>query len=216
VKDTLANIKEVYPGYDPKVGYELAGFVWFQGWNDMVDRGVYPNRDKPGGYDAYSEVMTHFIRDVRKDLKAPRLPFVIGVLGVGGPVDRYAPEQRRYAGIHTNFRDAMAAPALLPEFKGNVAAVRTENYWDQELAGLRAREARVKQAARKQQNEKKLNRQQARNLQEKLRAEEFTERELKILTTGVSNQEYHYLGCAKIMARIGEGFAEALAGLRVD
>ena len=215
-RTVLADIKSVYPDYDSKRGYELAGFVWFQGWNDMVDRGVYPTRDKPGGYDAYSEVMAHFIRDVRKDLSAPKLPFVIGVLGVGGPVDKYTPEQRRYAGIHTNFRDAMAAPANQPEFSGNVAAVRTEKYWDMELAGLRAREGKVKQAARKQQNEKKLNREQARTLQEKLRAEEFTQRELKILATGVSNQEYHYLGCAKIMARIGEGFAEALAGLRRD
>ena len=38
-------------------------------------------------YDAYSDVMAHFIRDVRKDLQAPELPFVIGVLGVGGPVE---------------------------------------------------------------------------------------------------------------------------------
>ena len=38
-------------------GYELAGFAWFQGWNDMVDSGTYPNRDKPGGYDAYSTAM---------------------------------------------------------------------------------------------------------------------------------------------------------------
>ena len=216
VKKTLADIKSVCPDYDPKVGHELAGFVWFQGWNDMVDRGVYPDRDKPGGYGAYSEVMAHFIRDARKDLSAPKLPFVIGVLGVGGPVEHYTPGQRRYAGIHANFRNAMAAPADLPEFKGNVAAVRTEDYWDLELAALRARESEVKQAARKRQNDEKLNRNQAQELQEKLRAEEFTQRELKILAAGVSNQEYHYLGCAKIMARIGDGFAKALAGLGGD
>ncbi len=215
-KKVLADIKSVYPDYDSEVGHELAGFVWFQGWNDMVDRGVYPNRDRKGGYGDYSKVMAQFIRDVRKDLSAPKLPFVIGVLGVGGPVEKYTPGQRRYAGIHTNFRDAMAAPAGLPEFKGNVAAVRTENFWDLELSGLRAREGEVKQALRNQQKEKKLNRDQSRALQEKLLAEEFSKRELKILKTGVSNQEYHYLGSAKIMARIGEGFAKALAGLGVD
>ena len=42
VKKVLADIKRVDPGYDPQQGYELAGFVWFQGWNDMVDRGTYP------------------------------------------------------------------------------------------------------------------------------------------------------------------------------
>jgi hypothetical protein len=35
----------------------------------MVDHGTYPQRDKPGGYDAYSTVMAQFIRDVRKDLE---------------------------------------------------------------------------------------------------------------------------------------------------
>ena len=39
---------------DPKSGYVLAGMVWFQGWNDMVDQGTYPNRGKTGGYDSYS------------------------------------------------------------------------------------------------------------------------------------------------------------------
>lgn len=36
----------------PKISYELAGFVWFQGWNDMVESGTCPNCDTPGGYDA--------------------------------------------------------------------------------------------------------------------------------------------------------------------
>ncbi|HMP80116.1 MAG TPA: sialate O-acetylesterase, partial [Pirellulaceae bacterium] len=53
VKQVTADIKRVYPGYDPAQGYELAGFVWFQGWNDMVDSGVYPQRSQPGGYDQY-------------------------------------------------------------------------------------------------------------------------------------------------------------------
>ncbi len=42
VKHVLADPKRVCPQYDPSQGYELAGFVWFQGWNDMVNSGVYP------------------------------------------------------------------------------------------------------------------------------------------------------------------------------
>jgi hypothetical protein len=61
-----------------------AGFVWFQGFNGYVDGGVYPDQDKPGGYDLYAELLGHFIRDVRADLAAPRLPFVIGVMGIDG------------------------------------------------------------------------------------------------------------------------------------
>ena len=83
VKRVLGDIKRVVPDYDAAQGYEIAGFAWLQGWNDLVDGDVYPQRQKPGGYAAYSEVMAHFIRDVRKDFNAPKMPFVIGVLGVG-------------------------------------------------------------------------------------------------------------------------------------
>ncbi len=214
VKNVLADIKRVYPDYDNTAGWELAGVVWFQGWNDMVDRGVYPHRDQPGGYDDYSKLLAQLIRDVRRDLSAESLPFVIGVMGAGGPVDKYPPAQRRYAAIHQNFRDAMAAPAALPEFQGNVAVVLTENYWDQELAKLRERDAQVRQKAKRLQSEKNSSRDAAKATLEKLRSEEFTPRELKILDTAVSNFEFHYLGCAKIMAQIGKGFAEALINLR--
>ena len=210
VKKVLADLKRVYPEYDSDQGYQLSGLVWFQGWNDMVDSGIYPDRGKPGGYDNYSTLLGHFIRDIRRDLSSPKLPFVIGVMGAGGPVDEYLPDQKRYAAIHQGFRDAMAAPAKLPEFKGNVMAVLTEKYWDRELLLLRARENKVKQKAKQLQKEGKLDRDALRKAQEDLRVKEFTEREREILEKGVSNAEFHYLGSAKIMARIGKGFAEAI------
>ena len=54
VKKTLGDIKSLYPEYDAEAGYEIAGFVWFQGWNDMINEGVYPNRDEPRGYEQYT------------------------------------------------------------------------------------------------------------------------------------------------------------------
>ncbi len=116
VKKVLADPARVCPAYDPKVGYEVAGFVWLQGFNDLVDGQTYPN----GDYDEYSRLLAHFIRDVRKDLSAPKMPFVIGVLGVDGEK-------------HVNFRKAMAAPAAMPEFKGNVVAVDTAPFWDRDI-----------------------------------------------------------------------------------
>ena len=72
VKKVLGDIKRVCPDYDPKQGYELAGFVWFQGWNDMVDRDTYPDRRQAGRLRRTTpSCMAHFIRDVRKDLRAP-------------------------------------------------------------------------------------------------------------------------------------------------
>ena len=213
VKKVLADISQVYPDYDAKQGYELAGFVWFQGWNDMVDSGTYPRRDQPGGYAAYSGVMADFIRDVRRDLSAPKLPFVIGVLGVNGPTDKYGKREQRYRGVHQNFRDAMAAPASLPEFQGTVQAVLTEKYWDSQLDDLVARDQDVSQQFRKLRASGELSRDDEKRALEKLWAEEFSKQELELLRKGVSNGGYHYLGSARILSGIGKGFAEAMIQL---
>lgn len=116
VRKVLADPKRVCAEYDEKSGYEVAGFVWLQGFNDLVDGTTYPNQN----YDEYSRLLAHFIRDVRKDLSAPKMPFVIGVLGVDGEKN-------------VNFRKAMAAPAAMPEFKGNVVAVDTAPFWDRDI-----------------------------------------------------------------------------------
>ncbi len=213
IHKVLADIRRVYPDYDAKAGYELAGFVWFQGWNDMVDGSTYPTRGQPGSYDAYSKNLAHFIRDVRRDLKSPKLPFVIGVMGAGGPIAKYGPDQKRYAGIHGEFRKAMAAPAKLPEFKGNVTAVFTENYWDLQLSELVNRNGKVNAKRRELSKDQTLTREQRDKAVANYTAKLFTKRELKILQTGTSNAAYHYLGSAKILAQIGKAFANALAAM---
>ena len=116
VKRVTKDIKRVCPAYDEKQGYEIAGFVWLQGFNDLVAGDTYAPKpgEKVRDYSKYGAWLADFIRDVRKDFAAPKMPFVIGVLGVDG----------LNASDNTKaFREAMAAPALLPEFKGNVAAV---------------------------------------------------------------------------------------------
>ena len=217
VKKVLAKPERIIPNYDSEAGYELAGFVWFQGWNDMVDSGTYPERGTKGiGYPKYSEWMADFIRDVRKDLAVPKMPFVIGVLGVGGPIgEDYSP---RYKVTHQNFRDAMAAPAQLPEFRGNVAAVRTELYWDQPLAAIEEKIGEVRNYARQLQNKAKgsdnedgqLTAAQQRDAVAAYRAKLISPKEEAMWISGASNGGYHYLGCGKTMALIGKAFAEAI------
>lgn len=201
VRKVLANIKRVDPQYDPKQGYELAGFVWFQGWNDMVDGWTYPKRNQPGGYDLYAHLMTHFIEDVRKDLSAPHMPFVIGVLGVNG--------MKPFAKHMLYFRQAEVAPTFLPQFKGNVVAVPTAPFWDNRLAALQARYQgdwrKVNAEAAAEKNTSWKNK-------IKLMDENFTPEELERLR-GISAPGFHYLGAAKIMAPIGKAFAEATAKL---
>ena len=210
VKAVLADPGKVHPKYDSKDGVELAGFVWFQGWNDMVDGGTYPERGKPGGYDRYSEVMAHFIRDVRKELKAPKLPFVIGVMGAGGPTADY--ESPRYKKTHQSFRDAMAAPASMSEFKGNVTAVLTEKYWDPELDVVDKKRGQLR-AKEKEFKKKGLSKKEISEEMNKMEAEIFTARDRELLK-GITNADYHYKGSAKIMAQIGKAFAEAVEELR--
>ncbi len=223
VKKVLADPGKVSPSYDKKEGYEIAGFVWFQGFNDLVASRTYPNRTKPGGYDLYSELLCHFIRDVRKDLNAPKMPFVIGVLGVNGEPtkEQEAAKPARYRGMGPGFRKAMAAPASMPEFKGNVSAVFTDKYWDYQLEELAKRmsqkvNTKVKEAEKGgafkglKKNELRAAKSQ---LTEKLEKENFTAEELKILSAGKSNKGFHYLGSSKIIGQIGKSFAEALIKL---
>ena len=113
VSGTLSNLKEYFPAYEGQ-GYEISGFVWFQGWNDMIN---------PIATAEYAENMANFIRDVRKDLKVLKMAFVIGQLGVGGIEEESNTKKQA-------FKDAQAAPTKLPEFKGNVAVVKTNQYWD--------------------------------------------------------------------------------------
>jgi len=220
VRRVLKDVKRVYPGYNPKDGYELAGFAWFQGWNDMVAGGTYPNRGQPGGYDAYSECMAHFIRDVRKDLNAPDMKFVIGVMGVGGPLEKYA--SQRYVPIHGSFREAMAAPASMSEFKGNVAAVRTAPFWDDRLQRMEDNQGKVKQMAGFLKSKHKdhpnkdgsMNAQAQKAYLDKYRSELISAEDEAYAKVAKSNGGYHYFGSAKTMARIGKAFAEAMAKMK--
>jgi len=208
VKKVLADPKRVVPDYDASQGYEIAGFAWLQGWNDLVDGDVYPQRHKPGGYAAYSEGMAHFIRDVRKDFNAPRMPFVIGVLGVDGAKANAATVE---------FRKAMAAPAALPEFKGNVVAVETAPFWSEELGAIDKKHEQVRQMRyyldSKHKNyanaDGKMTEEQKREFMKKFEADLITPAEVALWKRGASNAGYHYLGCAKTFALMGRAFAEA-------
>ncbi len=110
VRAALANLKKDFPAYDGSQ-VELAGFVWYQGWNDGVD----PKTAIP----EYEQNLGHLIRDVRKEFGAPKLPVIVGEL-TGAWVD--APKE------WTALRNAQAAVAKRPEFKDNVVFVPTRDF----------------------------------------------------------------------------------------
>ncbi len=212
VEKVLADPKRVVPDYDAKAGYEIAGFVWFQGWNDMCDGHTYPNRHKPGGYDEYSRLMACFIRDVRKELRAPDLPFVIGVIGVHG--------DEATGGI-ANLRPAMAAPAAMPEFQGRVAAIQTAPFYDMALEAIEQKHSKVRQMAyllrikHKDHANKdgKMTREQQQAYVREYRAKLVTAEDDAFWKRAASHQGYHYFGSAKTMGQIGKAFAEAMLGI---
>ena len=75
VDAVLSNLEDTFPGYAGQ-GTELAGFFWHQGWNDGCDKQFT---------EEYASNMLHFVRDMRRDLGDPELPFVIATSGMGGP-----------------------------------------------------------------------------------------------------------------------------------
>ena len=113
IQTVLANLKDNHPAYDPEAGYEIAGFVWFQGYNDQFS---------PEFRDRYKDNMISFIKDVRKEYDVPNLPFIIGVLGTGMTAEKVAENQVSLG---------QRAAAQAPEFKGNVLAV--ESYTEYSL-----------------------------------------------------------------------------------
>ena len=109
-KAALANLKELVPGSDGR--YVLAGFAWHQGWNDRINEKFNAE---------YETNLVHFIHDIRTDLGAPQLPFVIAETGMTGPGEK---NPRALALMR-----AQAAAAARAEFQGNVAFVRTREFW---------------------------------------------------------------------------------------
>ena len=217
VKRVLADPQRVCPAYDAAQGFEIAGFVWLQGWNDLVASETYP--PMPGGkardFTQYGEWLADFIRDVRKDFAAPKMPFVIGVLGVDG----------MKASENTNaFREAMAAPAALPEFKGNVAAVQTAPFWSEELGAIANKHEQVRQMSHFLNSKHKDHPNADGTMTEPQKREHLKEFEAKLIPPaeaatwkrGASNAGYHYLGCAKTFALMGKAFAEATLQMRKE
>ncbi|TWT58406.1 hypothetical protein KOR42_17800 [Thalassoglobus neptunius] len=118
VSEVLDSADQLFPDAGKSRTYELSGFVWFQGWNDMVDR-----EQREEKYQQYTVRLATMIEDLRRDLSAPDLPVVIGELGANGKRGDFQAAQRAAA-----------------ESLDNVAFVPTVEFWDSETAELAERE----------------------------------------------------------------------------
>jgi alpha-galactosidase len=95
-------------------GYEIAGFVWWQGHKD----GGEPHASR------YEKNLVHLIKTLRKEFDAPKAPFVIATIGFGG---------WKMSGPHKTVAEAQLAVSgnkgKYPDFKGNVQTVETRGFW---------------------------------------------------------------------------------------
>jgi hypothetical protein len=111
VKKQLANLAADFPELAAR-GHEIVGFGWHQGWNDGCSAGDVAE---------YERNMANFIRDVRRDLGVPGMPFVIGGSGFGG----WGQTIDRRLGV----MKAQAAMEKYDEFKDNVKYVETRSFF---------------------------------------------------------------------------------------
>ena len=189
-KRVLNDIAKYVPGNDKSAGYEIAGFIWFQGWNDGVGSG---NPD-------YTEQMAHFIRDLRRDLNSPKLPFVIGELGTDGP---------EASGWIATFRNQQAAITAREEFQGNVKLAKTAHCWPT-VPDMSERWTEFRKLA-------KANEQKAKDDPTRIDPGQFFQanwaRKYQAQLSYTSDRRYHYLGSGACYYEMGESMGQAMVEL---
>lgn len=110
-KAVLKNLKKYFPDYKDQ-GYEVAGFVFWQG-----------HKDQNAAHAAkYEENLVRLIKALRKDFDAPNAKFVLAT-GCGNPgTEGFG---KRIAEAQLAVNDAKK----YPEFKGNVKGIDTRDLW---------------------------------------------------------------------------------------
>ena len=112
----LDHMADYYPRFNATEGYEIAGMIWFQGWNDMCDPPLVPE---------YGWNLANFIRDVRREFDLPQLPFVIGELGMHGDLRNHT---EPWVPRVQTFRAMQKGVTLMSEFRNNTIFVPTTPY----------------------------------------------------------------------------------------
>ena len=108
----LKNLEKYFPGYAGQ-GYEVAGFVWWQGHRD-TGTVAYASR--------YEENLVRLVGALRTDFAAPNAKFVLAT-GCGNPGTE---------GLGKSVAEAQLAVndvKKYPMFRGNVKAVDTRDLW---------------------------------------------------------------------------------------
>jgi len=112
-KTVLANLKDYYPGYAGQ-GYEVAGFVWWQGHKDQ--NAAHSSR--------YEQNLVHLIKTLRKDFESPDAKFVLATIAFDGD------ELKGHGLTVAKAQLAVSGDTgKYPEFEGNVKAIDARPFW---------------------------------------------------------------------------------------
>jgi len=112
-KEVLKNLARYCPDYRGQ-GYEVAGFVWWQGHKDQ----------NPAHASRYEQNLVHLIKTLREEFDAPNARFVLATIGFGGwdlkgPGLTVANAQLAVSGETGKY----------PEFKDNAKTVEARGFW---------------------------------------------------------------------------------------
>ena len=111
-RTALEHIADIYPGYKGQ-GYQIAGFVWWQGHKDQNP--VYASR--------YEQNLQRLIRSLRADYKAPNAKFVLATIAFDGW--KLAEPGKTIAQAQLNIADRNKHV----EFTGTVKCVEARDFW---------------------------------------------------------------------------------------
>ena len=210
VKECLANMESDFPqlkGLKP----QIAGFVWFQGFNEMFSG----EENQKQVYAEYAPNYAHMIADLEKEFKLARLPSVVGEMGVDG--DRPNP-----------LRIAQAAVMNQKSLTGKVAFVKTAQFWDPALDQMESKLGGQEQRVRKQvtaqvmaqlkgkpeaADKKAVDQIVSNKMGEALSKDEGYQKTRVEHDKIVSHWECHYWGSSRIYCLVGNGLAEAMKPL---
>jgi alpha-galactosidase len=121
IRAVLDHFGERYPQYKDQ-GYEVAGFVWWQGHKDG---------GSPAHIANYEQNLVNLIQAWRKEFNAPNAPWTIATVGFHG---KDMPENyTRIAGAQL----AVADPQRHPELAGTVKTIDTRPFWREPNASPR-------------------------------------------------------------------------------
>jgi alpha-galactosidase len=115
-KEVLANFDKEFPHWAGR-GYEIAGFVWWQGHKDGGEQAI-----GSAGLAAqrYEQNLVTLINTLRNEFDAPKAPFVVATVGFGGGATW---EPGSSADTIFNAQMNVGDPAKHPEFAGTVKSV---------------------------------------------------------------------------------------------